>query len=663
MKDSEKFVIEDGVLVKYNGHDEDIVVPYGVTKIGTNAFRDCRFAKSITLPEGLESLYSNLPPVNKISFPSTLNRFFAYWINIPTLTEIDVAEDNPDLKSIDGALYSKDGAILYHYCSARAATEFAVPHGVEEIGYHAFHGAKNLKYVSLPSTLRTISANGFKNCCSLEKIVLPDNIARMEKETFSGCFSLKSVSLPKKLKTISTEAFYGCASLERLEFPDKVAKIASSAFARCTLLKSVVFNDGLLEIGSSAFEQCTSLTQVAIPSTVKKVGKNAFKKCPLVDVKTLPVAPVLDEATPGNPVFKYEVKAKSCKATLVNIYDDDKELVFPSEFDGHEVTEIAIDRNCKNKLLKKISLTPFEKVVVPGTIKKYGNTLNNLNIQNLIFEEGIKVITPIHQANIVDLYLPISLEVIDKFAFSHRAITYATSIKSIHIPKNTNLQYIGVGAFPFNRDGTVSNYILSCCTVEGDAVYLPSEDNPHFILVKVPKEGAINENTELVLPNEANESVIETRTMFLNSPQKWIVPVTLRQILKLEKEYGKCLYIDEKWELRGEELFNAKGEKAGDLDSSVFINYFYFHGGYFWNQYDLSKAPPAPLFGYRGWKYLSEKKGHRYIKMAEVILCTVKEDGSIDYDFDYDTGIPGTLDILSSPQAFNLINCVDSEAG
>jgi hypothetical protein len=423
----------------------------------------------------------------------------------------------------------------------------------------------------------------------------------------------------------------------------------------------VTFNEGLLEIGSNAFEQCTSLTQVTIPSTVKKVGKDAFKKCPLVNASSIPAAPVLDKALPGKPLFTYEAKAKSYKATLVNICDDDKELIFPSEHDGHEVTEIAIERNCKNKLLKNITLSPLEKVVVPGTIKNYGATLNNLHINNLIFEEGIKVITPIHQANIVNLYLPVSLEVIDKFAFSHRAITYATSIKSIHIPKSSNLQYIGPYAFQFNRDGTVSEYILSCCTVEGDAAYLPSEDNPHFILVKVPKEGAINPNTELVVPNTYNEKVFIERT-FLASNEH-IVPITLRQILELEEKHGKCLYIDEKWGLRGEELFNANGEKAGNLDSTVLINYFYLHGGYFWNQSDLGKAPPAPLFGYRGWKYLSENKGHQYNNMADVILCTVKEDGGVDYDFDYDTGILGELDIFSSPQAFNLINIVDSEAG
>ena len=45
------FTIEDSVLFNYNGDfDEHIVVPYGVTRIGREAF-SFSFAKSIELPD------------------------------------------------------------------------------------------------------------------------------------------------------------------------------------------------------------------------------------------------------------------------------------------------------------------------------------------------------------------------------------------------------------------------------------------------------------------------------------------------------------------------------------------------------------------------------------------------------------------------------------
>ena len=760
MKAGDEFTVPDGVeIICENAFScaqslKRVCFPFGIKKLGAYLFDNASGIESIVIPEGVDSVnFGKMDSLKELYLPSTISKLECFgscsiWEfapMLPSLEKIEIDENNPNFKSIDNVIYSKDGKTLISYPPMNVGDEFTVPDGVEAISSGAFATAKFLKKVSLPNSVNSIDDKAFYGCKSLESvempermrelglqcfrkciklksiaipkeikailsatfescislesitlpdtleeiyyscfesclslesitlpkglkkfpgraflgckslqgIALPDGITEIPEDAFKDCTSLKSVSLPEKLITIAASAFNNCSSLECLVFPKSTKKIAPKAFLKCASLKSAVFNDGLLEIGTSAFEKCTSLTYAPIPSSVKKMGKKAFEKCPLSVENEVPTTPAFATASPDKPVFEYEVKAKSCKATLVSISADDKELIFPREHEGKKVTEIAIERVCKNGLAQR----SFDKVVVPGTVTKYASSLNCLKINSLIFEEGVKEITPIDRAKISDLYLPASLEVIKKYAFR------LTNINAIHIPENSKLQYIGPGAFPFDRNGTIISPLLDSCVVEGDAVYLPSDNNPHFILLKVPNEGTINENTELVLPSKANESAVVNRTIFIGPPKKWVVPVTLRQILELEKKHGKCLYIDENWELRGEELFNAKGEKAGYLDSTVFITYFYLHGGYFWNQYDLGLAPPAPVFGYRGWKYLSEKKGHDYNNMASVILCMVKEDGDIIYDFDYDTGILGELDILSSPQAFNLINSVDSEAG
>ena len=45
----EDFEIRKGVLVRYTGHDHNVVIPEGVTKIGIGAF-ECRFLESVTMP-------------------------------------------------------------------------------------------------------------------------------------------------------------------------------------------------------------------------------------------------------------------------------------------------------------------------------------------------------------------------------------------------------------------------------------------------------------------------------------------------------------------------------------------------------------------------------------------------------------------------------------
>lgn len=47
------FVIENGVLKKYNGPGGDVVIPEGVTEIGERAFFGCRGLTRVTIPAGV----------------------------------------------------------------------------------------------------------------------------------------------------------------------------------------------------------------------------------------------------------------------------------------------------------------------------------------------------------------------------------------------------------------------------------------------------------------------------------------------------------------------------------------------------------------------------------------------------------------------------------
>lgn len=55
---AEGFEIEDGVLKKYTGTDAEVVIPDGVTGIGSYAFYDRNDLISVTIPEGVTSIWN-----------------------------------------------------------------------------------------------------------------------------------------------------------------------------------------------------------------------------------------------------------------------------------------------------------------------------------------------------------------------------------------------------------------------------------------------------------------------------------------------------------------------------------------------------------------------------------------------------------------------------
>ena len=71
-------------------------------------------------------------------------------------------------------------------------------------------------------------------------------------------------------------------------------------------------------------------------------------------------------------------------------------------------------------------------------------------------------------------------------------------IKHIHIPAGSDLQYVAPGSLPFRLREPLPDEFLADCVVEGDAIYIPAPDNPHFILLKAPNDGQINSNTQIV---------------------------------------------------------------------------------------------------------------------------------------------------------------------
>ncbi|MBQ3011104.1 MAG: leucine-rich repeat domain-containing protein [Oscillospiraceae bacterium] len=152
-----------------------------------------------------------------------------------------------------------------------------VPSRVKEIGSDAFKNNKTLKKIILPSCVTEIGAGAFSGCENLEMVVLPDDLTVIGWRAFGDCKSLREIALPRSLQVIEDAAFYGCTSLAGITIPENVAEIGRDAFYGSGLKKAVL-RTGVRRIGKAAFAY-TPLETFVYPETLVEIDANAFKGC------------------------------------------------------------------------------------------------------------------------------------------------------------------------------------------------------------------------------------------------------------------------------------------------------------------------------------------------------------------------------------------------
>ena len=162
---------------------------------------------------------------------------------------------------------------------------------------NAFINCKRIKYIKChPKWLKLLP-----NPSNVENIVVPQNVECIEKEYFENFVNLKYLSLPESLKFnhCDPDAFkniYGLTKFEgdpiflriihkteltRVYIPFFVKEISKNAFEGCISLREVKFDDNskLKIIKSCAFSGCPLLRKLSIPESVVNIASDAFKGC------------------------------------------------------------------------------------------------------------------------------------------------------------------------------------------------------------------------------------------------------------------------------------------------------------------------------------------------------------------------------------------------
>lgn len=153
-----------------------------------------------------------------------------------------------------------------------------IPQGVTSIGYGAFYHCDNLKTVVVPTSVKSIETSAFDKTRMLENfmlygindyLVLGDGILIAYKGNDT------EVEIPSYIKMIGGQAFKNNKNITEISLPDSVKIIGEEAFMGCSNLKSINGGNCIEEIRDRAFDSCP-IESIKISDTVRKIGSGAF---------------------------------------------------------------------------------------------------------------------------------------------------------------------------------------------------------------------------------------------------------------------------------------------------------------------------------------------------------------------------------------------------
>jgi len=237
-------------ITGYTGAGGAVVVPDAigglpVRTIGDYAFSDRADLTGVVIPDGVTSIGSY------------------GFLGCTGLTSIEVAAGNAVYRSEDGVLFNRSQTTLIQYPGGKRGS-YVIPNSVTSIGQEAFRGCMGLTSVVIPGSVTEIGWETFSGCTGLASVVIPDGVTSIGGGAFSGCTGLTSVVIPDSVTSIGDGAFSGCTGLISVVIPGSVTSIGDGAFYGCPGLTSVAIPNSVTAIGDQVFSGCTNLTNIEV---------------------------------------------------------------------------------------------------------------------------------------------------------------------------------------------------------------------------------------------------------------------------------------------------------------------------------------------------------------------------------------------------------------
>lgn len=319
---NDDFVIQGTVAVKYIGKLSIVIIPEGITELTPCLFWDNQNIEEVVLPDTLvnisgDTFYncSNLKRVN-------ISKNVKFMGNNPFAgcPQIEISNESDCFHFEDGVLYNKDYTRLIYCSIKRTDEEYSIKEGTKIVGKHAFYLCKNLKKISIPSSVIKLENNPFSGCNQLDlenhseyyhvidnviydkdkksvigslnsidtdELVLLD-VDRICRNSFWNCKGIRKIVLPKTLKAIGYNPFVGCSNIEFVSNTNEYVVENGALFTTdksklvCYPAKYAVGDihlpDETITLERGAFSGANRLTDIHLHN-VSIISKTCFTNC------------------------------------------------------------------------------------------------------------------------------------------------------------------------------------------------------------------------------------------------------------------------------------------------------------------------------------------------------------------------------------------------
>lgn len=269
----------------------EIIIPsevngYTVVEIGILAFCGCEGITSVTIPNTVKTIDDNAfggcSGLTSIYIPSSVTSIgFGAFDSCYSLTSVNITDlaawCNIQFECDESNLYSNPlSAAIHLYLNGEEVKELSIPNGITSISAYAFKSCASITSVDIPSSVTSIGEQAFA-LTQLTSVTIPSQITSY-KGAFAGCTLLTSVEISDGITLIDEGAFSGCTHLTSIEIPNSVTTIGRIAFGGSGLT-SITLPTSVTTIELGAFAECNGLTSITLPANVTSIGEGAFYQC------------------------------------------------------------------------------------------------------------------------------------------------------------------------------------------------------------------------------------------------------------------------------------------------------------------------------------------------------------------------------------------------